>query len=156
MGFELTTPIPATYKISPENTSVNRIRQALLSIIYVFQNCLLLNNNSNLAQLNVDEYNIILNTKSKPTGTDFKTALKHHLQPFGHKYSPGTPGTNILIERLKRDARTNAILKEKPFKTSTPFTRRGRKNQTGTGVIKKNKKHNKSFVKFKPQLWTKN
>ena len=82
--------------------------------------------------------------------------MKHHLQPFGHKYSPGTPGTNILIERLKKDARTNAILKEKPFKTSTPFTRRGRKNQTGTGVIKKNKKHNKPIVKFKPQLWIKN
>ena len=111
---------------------------------------------SNPEKYGVDEYNIILNTKSKPTGTDFKTALKHYLQPFGHKYSPGTPGTNILIERLKKDARTNAILKEKPFKTSTPFTRRAKKNQTGTGVIKKNKKHNKSFVKFKPQLWTKN
>ena len=112
--------------------------------------------NNNPEEYGVNEYSIILNTKWKPTGTDFKTALKHYLKPFGHKYSPGTPGTNILIDRLKKDARTNAILKEKPFKTSTPFTRRVRKNQTGTGVIKKNKKHNKSFVKFKPQLWTKN
>ena len=109
--------------------------------------------NSNQAKYGVVD-DIILNTKGKPTGTDFKTAVKHHLQPFGYKYSPGTPsGTKILITRLKKDHQAKAILKEKHIKTTAPSTsrRRSRKTkQSGGGVRKSIAK------KFKPQLWRRN
>ena len=95
---------------------------------------------------------MILNTKWKSTGTDFKAALKHHLQPFGYTYSPGTPaGTKILISRLKKDHKAKAILKVKHIKTTAPSTsRRSRKTKQSGGVRKSIAK------KFKPQLWKRN